>query len=316
MVMRRDVAVGLFADAEQARDAIGALKQAGFAGNDISLLMPDRGQAREMAAETGTHAGEGAATGAVAGGILGGLGGWLVGIGALAIPGVGPFIAAGAFATALGGAAVGAGVGAVAGALVGMGIPEDEARYYEQEVRGGRTLLAVQAGTRVDEADELLHRYGASDVQHRDRTAMAEGATGTTAVTDTRPLERGTYDRTEVTTGGSSTTVVSTSQPQPATRVATSRPGRTWDDEAAGYRRRWQERAGTSGGQWEDYEPRYRYGWEARTDPRYADRTWADAEPELQRDWQGRYPDRPWSAARESIREAWEGADRPTSSSA
>jgi len=80
--------------------------RAGFTGRDITLLMPDRDEARALAAETGTKAGEGAATGAVAGGILGGIGGFLLGIGALAIPGVGPFIAAGAFATALGGAAL------------------------------------------------------------------------------------------------------------------------------------------------------------------------------------------------------------------
>jgi uncharacterized protein (TIGR02271 family) len=175
----RSVAVGVFQDQERARDAIGALKDAGFSGDDISLLMPDRGQAREMAEETGTKAGEGAASGLVAGGILGGLGGFLVGIGALAIPGVGPFIAAGALATTLGGAAVGAGIGAIAGALIGMGIPEDEAKYYEGEVRGGRTLLAVRAGGRVDEADSILHDFGAYDVEHRDRVPSDTGATGT-----------------------------------------------------------------------------------------------------------------------------------------
>src|SRR6185312_8837138 len=104
----------------------------------------------DMAAETGTHAGSGAATGAVAGGVLGGLGGWLIGIGALAIPGVGPFIAAGAFATALGGAAIGAGVGAIAGALMGMGVPEEHARYYEGEAKAGRTLVTVRADDDYD----------------------------------------------------------------------------------------------------------------------------------------------------------------------
>src|ERR671927_553891 len=166
----RTVAVGLFEDRERARQAIEALKDSGFRGDDISLLMPDRGEARELAEETGTKAGEGAATGAVAGGILGGIGGFLVGIGALAIPGVGPLIAAGAFATALGGAAIGAGVGAIAGALVAMGLPEEEARYYEQEVRGGRTLVAVKAGARTAEADELLRQSGAYNIHHRETT--------------------------------------------------------------------------------------------------------------------------------------------------
>src|ERR687886_1241474 len=133
---RRSTVVGVFRERDEARQAIEALKDAGFASDTISILSPDKQATQSMAEETGTHAGSGAATGAVAGGLLGGLGGWLVGIGALAIPGIGPFIAAGAFATALGGTAIGAGVGAIAGALIGMGLPEDEARYYEQEVRG------------------------------------------------------------------------------------------------------------------------------------------------------------------------------------
>src|SRR5687767_75666 len=149
----RDVAVGVFHDRDRARDAIEALKDAGFGGGDISVLMPDTGQTRAMAADTGTQAG--AATGAVAGGVLGGLGGWLVGIGALAIPGVGPFIAAGALATALAGAAIGAGVGAVAGALVGMGIPQEEAEWYEGEVHGGRTLVTVRADGRYNAAQTI-----------------------------------------------------------------------------------------------------------------------------------------------------------------
>src|SRR5204862_18902 len=144
--------VGLFHESWQAQNAIEALKDAGFSAHDISVLMQDRGQTRDFAADTGTNAGAGAATGAVTGGVLGGLGGWLVGIGALAIPGVGPFIAAGALGTALTGAALGAGVGAIAGALIGMGIPEEEAKYYENEVRGGRTLVTVRAEGRYAEA--------------------------------------------------------------------------------------------------------------------------------------------------------------------
>jgi hypothetical protein len=162
-----------------ARDAIQALKDAGFAGRDIHVLMPDRNEARELAHETGAKAGEpkkveeGALTGAVAGGIFGGLAGWLVGVGALTIPGVGPFIAAGAFGTALAGVAVGAGVGAIAGALVGLGIPEDEAKYYEQEVRAGRTLVAVQAGSRAAEAEAILREHGAYNVQHPQEASTA-----------------------------------------------------------------------------------------------------------------------------------------------
>jgi uncharacterized protein (TIGR02271 family) len=164
---RRSTVVGVFHEREDARQAIEALKDAGFAPDTISILSPDKQATQSMAEETGTHAGSGAATGAVAGGILGGLGGWLVGIGALAIPGLGPFIAAGAFATALGGAAIGAGVGAIAGALVGMGVPKEEAEYYEGEVKSGRTLVTVRADGRYDEAQRLLRQHGAYDIESR-----------------------------------------------------------------------------------------------------------------------------------------------------
>src|SRR5919204_2840532 len=168
---RRSTVVGVFHERDDARQAIEALKDAGFAPDTISILSPDKQATRSMAEETGTHAGSGAATGAVAGGLLGGLGGWLVGIGALAIPGVGPFIAAGAFATALGGAAIGAGVGAIAGALVGMGVPKEEAEYYEGEVKSGRTLVTVRADGRYDEAQRILREHGAYDIESRDAAA-------------------------------------------------------------------------------------------------------------------------------------------------
>jgi uncharacterized protein (TIGR02271 family) len=187
----RSTVVGVFHDRDAARDAIEALKDAGFSAQDISILSPDKRATEQIADETGTHAASGAATGAVAGGILGGLGGWLVGIGALAIPGVGPFIAAGAFATALGGAAIGAGVGAIAGALVGMGIPEEEAKYYEGEVKSGRTLVTVRAGGRYAEAQQLLRQHGAYDMQSAGQTVGVSKSSSTTAndTRDARTLE-------------------------------------------------------------------------------------------------------------------------------
>ena len=165
--------VGVFEDRDRARDAIEALKDAGFRADSISVLTPDKRSTREIAEDTGSNAAEGAATGAIAGGLLGGLGGWLVGIGALAIPGVGPFIAAGAFATALGGAALGAGLGAIAGALVGMGVPEEHARYYEDEAKAGRTLVTVRANGRYDDAQRIMRKYGAYDVESQHSGAMA-----------------------------------------------------------------------------------------------------------------------------------------------
>jgi len=172
--------VGVFEDSEDARDAIEALKDDGFDAGAISVLSPDKHATQEIADDTGTMAASSAATGAVAGGILGGLGGWLVGIGALAIPGVGPFIAAGAFAAALGGAAVGAGLGAIAGALMGMGVPEEHAKYYESEAKAGKTLVAVQANTRYDDAQSIMREHGAYDIESRHTGAAMADTTPTT----------------------------------------------------------------------------------------------------------------------------------------
>jgi hypothetical protein len=115
----------------QAERIVDGLKTAGFSNTDISVLFPDKEGTKDFAHEKNTKAPEGAATGAGTGGVLGGVAGWLIGIGSLAIPGVGPFIAAGPIMAALGGAAVGATVGGLTGALVGLGIPEFEAKRYE-----------------------------------------------------------------------------------------------------------------------------------------------------------------------------------------
>src|ERR1700749_3161839 len=121
----------------QAVTIVDRLKQFSFSNNDISVLFPDKTGTKDFAHEQHTKAPEGATAGGVTGGVLGGALGWIVGIGALAIPGVGPFIAAGPIMAALGGAAIGAGVGGLTGALVGMGIPELEAKLYEGKLKAG-----------------------------------------------------------------------------------------------------------------------------------------------------------------------------------
>jgi len=150
----------------QAERIVGDLKTAGFSNNDISALFPDKGSTRDFAHEQKTKAPEGAATGAVTGGLLGGTLGWLAGIGALAIPGVGPFIAAGPIVAALSGAAVGGTVGGLTGALIGMGIPEFEAKRYEGKVRDGRILMSVHTEDRDQRsrAKEIFERHGAEDI--------------------------------------------------------------------------------------------------------------------------------------------------------
>src|SRR5678809_432822 len=130
---------------DQADRIVGQLKTANFSNNDISVLFPDKGTTREFAHEKNTKAPEGAATGAGTGAVVGGTLGWLVGIGALAIPGVGPFIAAGPIMAALAGAGVGGTMGGITGALVGMGIPEFEAKRYEGMVKDGGILMSIHS---------------------------------------------------------------------------------------------------------------------------------------------------------------------------
>src|SRR3954470_21347446 len=131
------------ADSIHAEEIVHMLKNANFSNNDISVLFPDKGGTRDFAHEQNTKLPEGAATGGVAGMGTGAVLGWLAGIGSLAIPGVGPFIAAGPIMAALGGAALGGAAGGLIGGLVGMGIPEYEAKLYEGKVLGGNVLISV-----------------------------------------------------------------------------------------------------------------------------------------------------------------------------
>lgn len=151
----------------QATTIVNRLKGAGFPEEDISLLFPDKSGTRDFAHTPATKAPEGAAVGGTTGGALGGVLGLLAGIGALAIPGVGPFIAAGPILAALSGAAVGAAVGGISGALVGMGIPELEAKFYEGKIRDGNILIAVHTttGDETKRVREILDNEGATDIR-------------------------------------------------------------------------------------------------------------------------------------------------------
>src|SRR6478609_11417667 len=154
-------------DTEAQADAIvGKLRSAGFSDNDISVLFPDKGSTRDFAHKKETKMPEGTAVGASAGGAIGGTIGLLAGIGALAIPGLGPFIAAGPILAALSGAAAGAAVGGITGALIGMGIPEMEAKQFEGKIKGGNILLSVHISDSElqGRAKKILERHGATDI--------------------------------------------------------------------------------------------------------------------------------------------------------
>ncbi|MFA6012338.1 MAG: hypothetical protein WC799_20280 [Desulfobacteraceae bacterium] len=142
------------------------LKTAHFSNNDISVLFPDKGTTRDFAHEKNTKAPEGAVTGAGTGGAIGGALGWIAGIGALTIPGIGPFIAAGPIIAALSAAAVGATVGGITGGLIGLGIPEIEAKRYEGKVREGNILISAHTedSKEVTRAKDIFTKAGAHDI--------------------------------------------------------------------------------------------------------------------------------------------------------
>jgi hypothetical protein len=159
---------GIAKNESQAVMIADSLKAAGFSENDVSVLLPDKTGTRDFAHEQHTKAPEGAATGASTGAVLGGALGWMVGIGSLAIPGLGPFIAAGPIMAALAGAAGGAAAGGLTGALIGMGIPEYEAKRYEGKVKDGNILLSVHTedNDERDRAKKILEAGGAEDISY------------------------------------------------------------------------------------------------------------------------------------------------------
>src|ERR1700689_3753311 len=157
---------GIYPSYANVESGVDGLKAAGFSNRDISVLFPESAGSKDFAHEKGTKAPEGAAAGAGTGVVLGGTLGWLLGVGALAIPGLGPFIAAGPIMAALAGAGVAGTVGGLTGALIGMGIPEYEAKRYEGRVKDGGILLSVHSddSTWTKRAKETLEHTGAQDI--------------------------------------------------------------------------------------------------------------------------------------------------------
>jgi hypothetical protein len=166
MAGKNTAAFGIYPNEVSVRNGVEALQREGFRLTDISVLFPANEGTKDFAHEKGTKAPEGAATGAGSGAVIGGALGWLAGVGSLAIPGVGPFIAAGPIMAALAGAGVGGTTGGLVGALIGAGIPEYEAKRYEGRIRKGGILLSVHCDNSewTSKAKDILERTGADDV--------------------------------------------------------------------------------------------------------------------------------------------------------
>jgi len=163
--MKKSV-IGIVETQIQAERIVEELQQRGVSSNDVSVLFPDKRGTKDFAHEHNTKAPEGAVAGVGAGGVIGGTLGLLAGIGALAIPGVGPLIAAGPLMATLSGAAAGAAVGGIAGGLIGMGVPEYEAKSYEGKIRSGNILIAVHTddGDAEKRTKQIFESNGAHDI--------------------------------------------------------------------------------------------------------------------------------------------------------
>jgi hypothetical protein len=295
-MIERSTVVGVFDHRDDAERAIAELRRLGFRDDEIGFVW--RGgesdlRASEQRADPAANSAGGAIGGALAGA---GIGGLVAAAAALLVPGFGPVIAGGVLATVLGGAAVGAAAGGILGALTGMGIPEEEARYYETAFNEGRILVTVKADGRYEEARETLYSQGASDVEHR-RGGVTPGVPQTTGAQYAETIEEHA-DR-------------------PGDRGGTIwvPPVHHWEEQGPAWHRRWEARYGSSGGRWEDFEPGYRFGSEMATDPRYRDRDFDEADADLRRDWvtwTQRYGythnEGDWDRIRVHAREAWDEA--------
>lgn len=186
MAGKNTAVFGIYRSETALERAVDSLRSAGFRNTDISVLFPENVGTKDLAVEKATKAPEGTATGAGTGAVIGGTLGWLAGIGALAIPGLGPFIAAGPIVAAIAGVGAGGAVGAVTGALVGLGMPEYEAKRYQGLIKEGGTLLSVHADDSewTKKAKNILEQTGATDVSDTGETK------GDFSNTD-RPMPRG-----------------------------------------------------------------------------------------------------------------------------
>ncbi len=179
MAGKNTAVFGVYRTREMVEESVHALRKAGFRNTDVSILFPENVGTKDFAHEKNTKSPEGAAAGAGTGAIIGGVLGWLAGIGSLAIPGIGPFIAAGPIVSLLAGRGVVGAVGGIAGALIGLGFPEYEAKRYEGRIKAGDILLSVHCddSSWADRAEDILKNTGAEDIG-KESEAKASYATG------------------------------------------------------------------------------------------------------------------------------------------
>ncbi len=332
--------VGLFDNFAEAQYVVQDLIDNGFRREDISVVAGEHatGYERMVGDERESAAAEGAGAGAVSGSVLGGALGLLVGAGLLAIPGIGPVLAAGPLAAAIGttaatvgagalGAGIGAAAGGLIGGLVGSGVPKEEAEYYAEGVRRGGTLVSVSTNDAMaSTAYDIMGRHNVIDIDERVATWRGEGWSGYDASTE--PIDRSSAsyagDRMihsdDISAG---TTETGRYDREAAMPMAEERMDINADRYSAGdvdagalrgfdsydndYRSHYQQVYGSAGYSYEDYAPVYRYGHSLATDTRYSDRDWGAIEPDARRRWEEHNPGT-WEQFKDTVRYAWDKA--------
>lgn len=310
--------VAMFDDLDTAQRALEELLRNGFDRSDISVVRAN--QTGEYTSNTTTNTGDasGVAAGAGVGAALGGLAGLVVGLGALAIPGIGPIVAAGPLATTLAGAGIGAVAGGLIGALTDVGIPEEEAGYYAEGIRRGSTLLTVRASDNmVSRASDILNRFSPVDVTQRATEWRAAGWSGydpSASSTQSSTMgSSGSYSGSSTSMGGTgmgmgasssmSGSGMSSSTSMGSAGMGGSYSGR-FEDFDNDFRSNWQSRYGSMGSTYDRYRPAYQYGWQLGD--RYSGRNWNDFESEARADWQRSHPNDAWEDFKDSVRYGWE----------
>jgi uncharacterized membrane protein len=302
----------------EAQKVLTDLVKAGFVRDDISLVVSDaEGKYQNLANRTDvTDDDVTAGEGALIGGLEGGLLGFALGLGALAIPGIGPILAFGPLVGALIGAGAGAVTGGLAASLIDSGIDETDAQTYAEAVRRGYVLLSVNApDERVDEAKALMNRYDVVNVEDRADAWRSQGWSGydekAKPLTSKDIEAEHSYYGSKGTTSGTTALERGTVRTYPsASSSGTGTTGTnygTYNTHLEDFRTHYRTNYANNQYSFSNYEPAYQYGTYLASEPRYRSRTWTEIEPDVRRDWETR-GEGVWEDFKDSIRYAWERA--------
>lgn len=268
MAGKNTAVFGIFKTRGQAENCVVALRYNGFRLEDISVLLPENLGSKDLKTEKATKAPEGLAAGATTGAAIGGALGLLAGVGALAIPGLGPFIAAGSIMATLAGIGAGGTIGGLAGALIGAGMPEYEAKRYEGRVREGGILLSVHCDNSewTRKAKDLLERVGATDIS-------STGESGADFAKSDRPMPRGIE---------------------------------AGEDYTRDFRIHYDRVFVGTGLPFDTYAPAYDFGYQMAGEPRYRGKNFNDVEADLRRDYERWNPNSTWEKVKDAVRYGWD----------